>query len=121
MNKQEMKNLRGKLQERIGIICDSKDRELETKMSREELETLRNSTIEKVERIGYDYLEAQYTKYAKGLVNKYSVEKSIDYLVDKIEKEIPKIEKMEPEKILTSLAPLGLYCCAFDYIGENLM
>lgn len=121
MNKQELKELRGKLQERIGIICDSKDRELETKMNREELEALRNSTVEKVEKIGYEYLEAQYTRYAKGLINKYSVEKSIKYLVDKIEKEIPKIEKMEPEKLLTALAPLGLYCCAFDYIGENLM
>ena len=121
MNKQQMKELRGKLQVRIGTICDAKDKELETRMSREELDVLRNTVVDKLDKIGYEYLEEQYTRYAKGLVSKKDVNSSIDYLINKIEGEIAKIENTPSEEVLTKLAPLGFYCSAFDYIGENLM
>lgn len=121
MNKQELKELRGRLQFRIGTICDTKDKELETRVSREELEVMRNNIVDKFDKIGYEYLEEQYTRYAKGLVNRKNINGSIEYLVERIEGEISRMEDTEPEKLFSSLGPLGFYCSAFDYIGENLM
>lgn len=121
MNKQQVKEIKGRLQGRIDELCDSKDRELGMTMSREELDTLKDSVVNRLEGIGYEYIESQCNRYAKGLSDRKGIEKSVDYLLSKIENEIPKIEAMTPMEVLTGLFPLGFYYNALNYIGENLM
>lgn len=121
MTKQEIKEIRERLNGRISEICDSKDRELGLSMSREDLDNLKDTVVTKIENIGYEYIESQCNKYAKGLANKKGVEKSVEYLLDKIENEIPKVETMTAIEVLSGLFPLGFYYNALNYIGENLM
>lgn len=121
MTKQEIKEIRERLNGRISEICDSKDRELGLSMSREDLDNLKDTVVEKIENIGYEYIENQCNRYAKGLTERKGVEKSVEYLLDKIENEIPVVEKMTAMEVISGLFPLGFYCNALNYIGENLM
>ena len=121
MTKQEIKEIRERLNGRISEICDSKDRELGLSMSREDLDNLKDTVVTKIESIGYEYIEGQCNRYAKGLANRKGVEKSVEYLLNKIENEIPKVETMTAMEVLSGLFPLGFYYNALNYIGENLM
>lgn len=121
MTKQEIKEIRERLNGRISEICDSKDRELGLSMSREDLDNLKDTVVTKIENIGYEYIENQCNRCAKGLANKKGIEESIEYLLNKIENEIPVVEKMTAIEVISGLFPLGFYYNALNYIGENLM
>lgn len=121
MNKQQVKEIKEKLGVRISEICDSKDRELGLTMAKEDLENLKDTVVEKIEGIGYEYIENQCNRYAKGLANKKGIEKSVEYLLDKIETGIPIVERMTPMDVIFGLFPLGFYFNALNYIGENLI
>lgn len=121
MNKQQVKEIKEKLGARISEICDDKDKELGLTMTRDDLYALKDTVVDKIEGIGYEYIESQCNKYAKGLADRKGIENSVEYLLAKIETEIPKVETMPAIEVISGLFPLGFYYNALNYIGENLM